>query len=140
MKYLIYIGCLFLINNGLFAQDTTGLKKATASLNRALVEKDSVVLKKLVADNISYGHSNMWLQSKQELIGDLFNGKIDYKRIETGQESFTVNKGVIAVRSNTKVEGALKGNLFSLNLQVLQVWKKIKKHWVLIARQGVKVS
>ncbi len=123
----------------MFAQDTTGLKKATVSFNRALMEKDSVVLKQLVADDISYGHSNLWLQSKQELIADLFNGKIDYKRIETGQESFTVNKDVIAVRSSTKVEGLLKGTAFSLNLQVLQVWKKVKSNWILIARQSVKL-
>ena len=140
MKALIIT--ILLIVNGSFviAQDTTGLKKATAALNMALLEKDSVGLKKLMADHLLYGHSNLWLQSKQEVIADLFNGKIGYKKIETGTENFTINDDVIAVRSITKVEGILKGTAFGLNLQVLQVWKKIKKNWVLIARQSVKIS
>lgn len=123
----------------MFAQDTTGLKKATASLNKALLEKDSVVLKQLLSDGIQYGHSNLWLQSKQEVIADLFNGKIEYNKIETGTENFTINEDVIAVRSITKVEGVVTNYSFSMNLQVLQVWKKGKKNWVLIARQSVKI-
>ncbi len=138
MKAVLIIVLLF-VHHALFAQDTTGLKKATASLNEALLKKDSVVLKQLLLDGMSYGHSNMWLQSKQEVIADLYNGKLEYKKIEAGPESFTINSNTIAVRCNTKVEGVLKGTAFSLNLQVLQVWKKVKRHWVLIARQSVKM-
>ena len=140
MKVLQVIIWLLLTSSWAIAQDTTGLKNATAALNKGLLEKDSVVLKKLMSDDLLYGHSNLWLQSKQEIIADLYNGKIDYKKIEPGPESFTINKNVVAVRSNTKVEGVMKGTIFSLSLQVLQVWKKIKKNWVLIARQSVKVG
>ncbi len=131
---------LFFISSLVNAQDTTGLRKTTALLNTALLAKDTTTLKQLIATKITYGHSNGWLQSKQDIISDFTTGKIVYKKIDVGEESFTINKQAVAVRSITKVEGVVNGTAFSMNLQVLQVWKRIQKHWVLIARQSVKMG
>jgi len=140
MKYLFYISLLF-VNNNLFAQDTTGLKQAMESLNQALLSNDSSGVKLLVVKEIAYGHSNGWMQSKQEMVNDMFNGKLQYKKIEVSEESFTINKEAIAVTSKTIVDGVLNKTInFSLNLRVMQVWKKVKNGWVLIARQSVKVG
>lgn len=140
MKYLFFIG-LFFVNNVLFGQDTTGLKKAMLYLNEGLLKNDSITIKVLVDKNISYGHSNGWIQSKQDIVSDMFNGKLQYKKIEVSGESFVTNKEAVAVTSKTKVDGVLNGTInFSLNLRVIQVWKKVKKQWVLIARQSVKLS
>ena len=140
MKWLFYISLLF-VNNSLFAQDTIGLKKAMESLNQALLSNDSSRVKLLVAKEIAYGHSNGWTQSKQEMINDMFNGKLEYKKIEVSEESYTVNKETVAVTSKTIVDGVLNKTVkFSLNLRVMQVWKKVKNGWVLIARQSVKIG
>lgn len=140
MKFLLFSLVLF-ISSLVIAQDTVALKKATASLNDALLKKDTAVLKLLLHNNIAYGHSNGWLQSKKEVIGDFANGKIEYTLIEqVGAEQYAIHNKAIAVNSITKVAGVVNGNAFNMNLQVLQVWKKIKKQWVLIARQSVKVN
>jgi hypothetical protein len=94
----------------------------------------------LVLEQISYGHSNGWLQTKQDLITDFATGKIEYTKIEEGEKFFTKTKQAIAVRNISKVEGVVNGYVFSMSLQVLQVWKKVKKNWVLLARQSVKVN
>lgn len=140
MKFLLLSLTLF-VSSLVIAQDTVALKKATASLNKALLKKDTVVLKLLLHNKISYGHSNGWLQSKKEMISDFAKGKIEYTLIEqVGSEKYTIHNNTIAVNSITKVAGVVNGNAFNMNLQVLQVWKKIKKQWVLIARQSVKVN
>lgn len=139
MRFVI-VTILLLISSLVIGQDTVGLKKATTALNEALLKKDAAVLKVLLHDDLSYGHSNGWLQSKEDVMADFVSGKIEYKKIEAGAESFTITKEAVAVRSITKVDGVVNGTAFSMSLQVLQVWKRIKKNWVLIARQSVKVG
>jgi len=139
MKMLLFSILLF-ISSLVIAQDTVGLKKATISLNEALLKKDTVLLMLLLHEDISYGHSNSWLQSKKEVIGDFEDGKIEYTLIEPiGAEQYTIHANAVAVNSITKVAGRVNGNAFNMSLQVLQVWKRIKKKWVLIARQSVKI-
>ena len=137
---LIFIAIFVSISSLVVAQDTVQLKKVTELFNNALLEKDTNLIKQLVLEQISYGHSNGWLQTKQDLITDFATGKIEYKKIEEGEKSFTKTNQAIAVRNISKVEGVVNGYVFSMSLQVLQVWKKVKKNWVLLARQSVKVN
>ena len=133
--FLTITGCLTLL-----LVNCKSSKKATTALNEALLNKDAAVLKVLLHNDLSYGHSNGWIQSKEDVMADFVSGKIEYKKIEIGEENFVVNKEAVSVRSITKVEGVVNGTAFSMSLQVLQVWKRIKKQWVLIARQSVKVG
>jgi hypothetical protein len=137
---LIFIAIFVSISSLVVAQDTVQLKKVTELFNNALLTKDTNLIKQLVHKQISYGHSNGWLQTKQDLITDFATGKIEYTKIEEGEKSFTKTKQAIAVRNISKVEGVVNGYVFSMSLQVLQVWKKVKKNWVLLARQSVKVN
>ena len=137
---LIFIAIFVSISSLVFAQDTVQLKKVTELFNNALLTKDTNLIKQLVHKQISYGHSNGWFQTKQDLITDFATGKIEYKKIEEGEKSFTKTNQAIAVRNISKVEGVVNGYVFSMSLQVLQIWKKVKKNWILIARQSVKVG
>ena len=137
---LIFVAIFVSISSLVFAQDTVQLKKVTELFNNALLTKDTNLIKQLVHKQISYGHSNGWLQTKQDLITDFATGKIEYTKIEEGEKFFTKTKQAIAVRNISKVEGVVNGYVFSMSLQVLQVWKKVKKNWVLLARQSVKVN
>ncbi len=137
---LFVVTISLLISSSAIGQDTIGLRKSTTMLNEALLKKDAVVLNRLLEDKLSYGHSNGWIQSKEDVMADFVSGKIEYKKIEVGEESLNINPNAVTVRSITKVEGVVNGTAFSMSLQVLQVWKRIKKQWVLIARQSVKVG
>ena len=137
---LIFIAIFVSISSLVVAQDTVQLKKVTELFNNALLKKDTNLIKQLVLEQISYGHSNGWFQTKQDLITDFATGKIEYTKIEEGEKFFTKTKQAIAVRNISKVEGVVNGYVFSMSLQVLQVWKKVKKNWVLLARQSVKVN
>ena len=77
----IYIILLFFIYHTAAAQDSVALVKVVGDLNSALRQKDTVVLKKLLHKKLSYGHYNGWIESRQEVMTDLHNGKLVYNSI-----------------------------------------------------------
>lgn len=141
MRYLLIISLLF-VNIGVFAQkqDTKSLLDAIHELDKALLNKDSVALKVLLSDDLSYGHSNGWIQSKRDVIDDLFNGKIIYRRISGEPQNERMDGNIALLRAITDVDVELNGKPVHLTLNVLQVWVWKNKHWMLFARQSVKTE
>ena len=120
--------------------DSAGLKNAMVRLDKALLEKDSLVLSELLHKDISYGHSNGWVQTKKDLWNDFASGKLVYKKIANNSTTIAaINKKWGTVRTNTAVEGSVNDKGFNMTLHVLQVWMKTKKGWQLFARQSAKL-
>jgi len=139
----IAFGILILfIVNGSFAQiDSIGLKNAMQQLDKALLQKDEAVLRSVLHKDLSYGHSNGWIQSKSDIMNDFKSGKLTYNKIENNSSAIvTMNKKYATVKTNTNSEGAVNGTAFKLTLHVMQFWLKTKKGWQLIARQSAKQS
>ncbi|WP_276500956.1 nuclear transport factor 2 family protein [Terrimonas pollutisoli] len=133
---------LFFTSLILVAQaDSVGLKEAMRTLDKALMEKDSVALSKLLHNKVSFGHSNGWVQMGKEVWNDLVSGKLVYKRIDNGYTTIAaIDKKWATVRMNIAAEGKLNDKVFAMNLHVLQVWMKTKKGWQLVARQSAKIN
>ena len=139
MRLIIYILLLF-VNTGAFAQgpDVKGLGHSVADLDKALIGKDSVALKWVLSDDVSYGHSNGWVETKREMISDLFNGKLSYNRIVPSKPEIVTNGSVASVRMVADIDVMMEGKPMSFKLKVLQVWVWDNEHWRLFARQSVK--
>ena len=119
---------------------TSFLKDAVSKFDRALVLKDTVVLKQLLHKNLSYGHSNAWLETKTELLKNLYNGKLGYFKIESKDLQWTATKDWANVRSTAEIKYLLDGKEGELKLHVLQVWIKTNKGWQMISRQSTKMD
>ena len=141
MRTLLTILLLFVYSAG-FADkpDTAGLAKAVFELNEALLQKDSVTLKRLLHEKVEYGHSNGWIESRQEVIDDLFSGKLVYHKLVMSEISIVEQNGTACVRSKTDIDVALNGKALQMSLHVLQVWIKDKQGWVLLNRQSTKIN
>jgi len=133
--------CLLFAGVIAFAQvDSVSLKEAMSGLDRALVSKDEKALIQLLHADISYGHSNGWVQNKNDIINDLKSGKLVYNKIENNSVVLVaINNDCATVRTNTNAEGSISGTTFQLKLHVLQVWIKAKNGWQLLARQSTKL-
>ena len=131
-----------LINTSSFAQaDSIGLKEVMQKLDKALLQKDEVVLKTVLNKELNYGHSNGWIQTKSDVLNDYKSGKLIYNKIENNSSAFlTINKKWATVKTNTNAEGAVNGTAFKLTLHVMQVWLKTKKGWQLYSRQSAKLE
>ena len=137
----LLIFCL-LISGSTFAQvDSVGLKDAMQKLDLALLQKDQAVLRSMLHKEVSYGHSNGWIQSKSDILNDFKSGKLVYDKIENNSSAIVnISKKYATVKANTNAEGAVNGTVFKLTLHVMQFWIKTKKGWQLIARQSAKQS
>jgi hypothetical protein len=131
-----------LIAKSSFAQiDSIGLKNAMQQLDKALLQKDEKVLQSVLHKDLSYGHSNGWIQSKSDIMNDFTSGKLTYNKIENNSSAIiTISKKYATVKTNTNSEGAVNGTAFKLTLHIMQFWIKTKKGWQLIARQSAKQS
>ena len=93
--FKFFVLCIYLVvfSNGTKAQSSigiaTGLQVEEVSrkevldhvrrLRSALLERDSVALLRLLADDVKYGHSNGLTQNKEEVIRSVLNGQHDYR-------------------------------------------------------------
>jgi hypothetical protein len=112
-----------------------------SDLDKALVSNDQKTLMQLLNDDVSYGYSNGWVQTKTDIINDLKSGKLAYDKLENISERVVaINDNWATVRTNTDAEAKMNGNIIQLKLHILEVWLKTKTGWQLIARQGTKLQ
>ena len=107
-------------------------------LKMALLKKDSVSLMKLLSDDVSYGHSNGWVQSKAQLIRDVMSGVQDYKSIEPANMNIRFYDNTVVVTMQSKIEMVMQGKPLNLSMNILLVWVFKNNEWKLVARQSVK--
>jgi hypothetical protein len=119
--------------------DNKSLGHAIKDFDRALLTKDSVTLRWILEDQVTYGHSNGWIESKKEVIADLFNGKLTYKEIRPNDQQVVIEGKAASVRYNVEIDVLMDGKSMQFKLKVLQMWLWENEHWVLLARQSVKV-
>jgi hypothetical protein len=132
---------LFIADSSLAQVDSVGLKEVMQKLDNALLQKDEVVLRSVLHNEVSYGHSNGWIQSKDDILNDFKSGKLVYNKIENNSSPIVkISKRYATVKTNTNAEGVVNGTAFKLTLHVMQFWIKTKKGWQLIARQSSKLS
>ena len=142
MKKLLFVSLVLFLFNSSFAQiDSIDLKNAMQQLDKALLQKDETVLKSVLHKDLSFGHSNGWIQTKADILNDFASGKLTYNKIENNSSAIvTISKKYATVKTNTNAEGSVNGTAFKLTLHVMQFWIKTKTGWQLIARQSAKLS
>lgn len=102
-----------------------------------LVLKDEK-LSNMLDKDLSYGHSNGWVETKQELIQNLATGKMKYVEISEDSISSLADKNLGYVRYVSLVSLQMDGKQVNIRLKVLEVWRKKNGNWKLFARQAIK--
>lgn len=136
IKFLIL--SLFLVTH-IQAQKNTA-EIATVKLNKALIDKDVKTLNNLLHKNLSYGHSNLWIEDKETLIQNIASNYLIYKSIIIDSMDCRRMGKQTVIRYGAQFNVILKEKEISLKLHVMQVWIKKCGKWKLLARQGVKLS
>ena len=139
MRLLFTIGLFFISLVSIAQIDSVGLKSAMQKLDQALLKKDETVLKQVLHKNVCYGHSNGWIQTKDDILNDFRSGKLVYNKIENSSTGIiAISNKWATVKTSTNAEGVVNGTAFKLNLHIMQVWMNTKKGWQLYARQSAK--
>jgi hypothetical protein len=109
-----------------------------ASLRQSLLNKDTATLSRLLADNVTYGHTNGMIQSKGELVQDIANGNQQYQAINLAGLNVTVYNDAATVNLDATIKMIYHGKLLDFKMKALFVWIKQSGEWKLVARQSVK--
>ena len=126
-----------------FSQDEKGrmeIMMKMLTLKNALVAKDSVALSKVLADDVTYGHTNAMIQTKAELIRDVVSLVQDYKSIEPSDMKIRLYDNTAIVNMNSKVVMNYQNYPLELSMKITLTWIKKDKDWQLVARQAVKIQ
>jgi hypothetical protein len=110
-----------------------------SELKNSLITKDSVTLSKLLAEDVTYGHTNGMIQSKAQLIRDVLSGVQDYKSIDPSDMNIRVFDHTAIVNMKSAVKMIFNNNPLEFNMYVTLVWIKKDSDWKLEARQSVKL-
>src|SRR5215204_7759648 len=107
IRQFFIIVVFFYSGNIAFAQvDSVRLKETMQQLDKALLQKDETILKSVLHKDLSYGHSNGWIQNKSDIMNDFTSGKLVYNKIENNSSAIiTISKKYATVKTNTNAEG-----------------------------------
>ena len=138
MKKLLSI---VLLLNVVFANAQTEEEKLSVTLkefHQALVKKNIVSINQQTDKVLSYGHSNGWVETKQEMIKNLETGFMKYRSYTEDSVQVVINGNLANTRFVADIEATRDGISGNYHLKVLEVWVKKGKRWLLFARQAVK--
>ena len=107
---------------------------------KAVLGQDVKMLDKLLADELTYGHSNGVMDTKKSFITTIGTKKEVYNELNLDDMNVTIVGNNALVRHKMTGHVTLQdGAISKPNLGVLQVWNKTKKGWQLLARQAYKL-
>jgi hypothetical protein len=138
MKYPLLIILVFLVAGASAQTDEEKLVQSMKDFHKDMVDKNTVSINQETEKSLSYGHSNGWVQTKNDLINDFKSGLISYQSFKEDSIKVTMGDGIANVRFVADIASSMKGNQINMHLKVLEVWVKKGKRWLLFARQAVK--
>lgn len=114
---------------------------AVEQLRKAMISADGALLDQLASDELSYGHSNGNIQSKQEFISSFTSGESVFVSIEVSGQKVQIIGNTAIVRHILSAETNDKGKgPGSVKISILLVWINDEEQgWKLVARQAVRV-
>jgi ketosteroid isomerase-like protein len=136
---LFFILSLFTVSAFAQSADEKAIAAQVEVLRKAMIAGDRASLNDVMADQLSYGHSFDYTQTKAQFIDALVTGKAAFTKIDIKDQKITVDGNTAIVRHRFIADTNDNGRTNSVALGVLQVWKKINNKWQLYARQGYKL-
>ncbi|MCU7617525.1 hypothetical protein NZ698_09980 [Chryseobacterium sp. PBS4-4] len=142
MKYLVFIFLFFFIYG--FSQNHSKQEKAVllqAKKLDSLMQNNNEKIINIFCADVSFGHSNGWIQNLNDFKKDFLSKKVNYKEIrQTEISELKQNKNAVSIRRTVNVSGSYKNNDFKMKLALLEIWIKNKSVWKLWSRQSVEIK
>ena len=117
-----------------------GDKAVLAALDtwkEAMLKKERAALEKIFHPELSYGHSNAMVETKEQAILHVVNSR-GWEDIQFADTTVRLQGNVAIVNGKTDMHQRGKDKVTISKLTVLTVWVKGAKGWQMIARQAVR--
>ncbi len=138
--FLIVFTCLWNAQTINISSSEPKLAESIHQLDQLMEKNDEKILNILCPD-ISFGHSNGWIQNFEDFKKDFNSKKVIYTNInEIEISEAKKDRKIYSVRRKIKVSGIYKNQNFEMILGLLEIWKKEKSVWKLWSRQSVEIK
>ena len=110
---------------------------------RAVTQPDAAALERLLADDLSYVHSNAWAQTKKEFLASIQSGELAYLAMDHSDVAVRVHgdAAVLTGRSAVRVQTPRgSGKIRSLDIRFTTVYVKQGGRWRQVAWQSTRVA
>jgi ketosteroid isomerase-like protein len=116
------------------------VKRADAARVKATISGDATRLAALLADDLSYGHSDGRVQTKAEFISAVSNNQIKYESIDYAETKLRETApGVVTMTGRVHLK-ARGGNVqVQFTLRFLAVWREEAGQWRMHAYQSTRL-
>lgn len=138
MKKLTLVALLIISVCGNAQTDEAKLAITIKEFHQALVKKNTLSINQQTDKILSYGHSNGWIETKNELMKNLETGFMKYFSYAEDSLKVEINENFAHARFVADIDVARDNKRAVYHLKVLEVWVKKGKRWILFARQAVK--
>ena len=118
--------------------ETQAVELSIKKLHKAMITPDSVALRYITCEELTYGHSSGMIEGKESFVNSLISGKSDVVKMDVTNQEITIKGNVAWVRSNIAIENLAAGKSSVIPLKMLYIWTKENGMWKLLARQAVK--
>ena len=118
--------------------DTQALELSVEALRRAMVNGDSLALRSLTSERLTYGHSSGKIEDRESFVTSLVTKTSDFESIILSDQEVSVEGDVAWVRHILKGNTIETGKPSPVNLKILLIWTKEGGIWKLLARQAVR--
>jgi ketosteroid isomerase-like protein len=107
-----------------------------------MINKDSLFLDRVLADDLVYIHSNGQQDTKQSLMKNILNGTLQYLSVEVQQADIRTHSQDAWIHgvAKIKVRNGQDTQEMELNLRYLDIYKKEDGEWKLVAWQSARLN
>ena len=113
--------------------------KADNARFAAMLSADTAALEKLLADELSYTHSNAQVQDKAAFISDIKTGKIKYVTIEPTDQKARVFGSTAIVTGGASVHVVQNGNDLTFKIRYTNTHLNRGGAWQMVAWQATRL-
>ena len=141
-RVILFATLFCLPANALFSQHKTERQLAQLERQRfeAMTEKNVEFLDGVLADELTYGHSNGLIESREDHLRNITSGDITYLEMEPLEMDVRSFRRSAVITGLLRVKGLYRGKEFDIRLRYTDVYQKQKGRWRLVAWQSVKVE
>ena len=122
------------------AADEAAVAQNIETLRKAIVEADRAKLEQVAAAQISYGHSDGRVETKEQFINGVMTRKQVVKSLNFPELKVAVVGNNAIARHIYLGESELDGKQSTTRIGALQLWQKQDGGWKLLARQGFRLA
>lgn len=114
------------------------IEKTIEDFRTAVIEANTDLLNDLLADELSYGHSDGHVEGKSDFISKIKDGTYSFLTMDLSAQTIVEAGNTMIVRHTLDAKTNDEGKPNEAHLYVLLIWNKYERGWKLIARQAIK--